>query len=392
MERKPKKQPASLGRLLANATKEIVIFLITIGMIVLAALAIINRDRLNLDGVKRWVTYGSLNKDESGQTEEFNVPGDSKCSFSTLDGGVVVCSNRTLQLFSSSGKEVVNQQITMNNPVIHVEGGYAVVYDVGGKSLYVIHNSDVSFEYTAQDTCQILSARVNESGYLALVEQTAGHKATVTVYDDQHNPRIGINESTNFVTDAVVSPDNRSVALVEIYQSDSSFETDLVMYNVSDATKKDTSRLGESLVIDLRWRGNRIWTQRESGVTVLDRDGNIINSWSETNKYLVRCSLDGSGFAVEYLSKYKSGSAGELRIIGEDGEQSVSRSISEEVLSVSAAGKYVAVLTTNSLVIYKDDLQEYASIANTDTRRAIMRDDGSVLLIGTEKARLFIPG
>jgi hypothetical protein len=51
----------------------------------------------------------------------------------------------------------------------------------------------------------------------------------------------------------------------------------------------------------------------------------------------------------------------------------------------------VAVLTTSSLVIYTDDLQEYAAVANRTSRRAIMRDDGSVMLIGTENAHLFIP-
>lgn len=381
----------ALGKRLLELGKNVVALSVTLALAVLAVLIIVNRDRLNLDGVKRWVAYGTLDRDESGRTEEFDVSGNGNSAYAALGDTLVVCTGHDLQVFAHGSRSAARQTVNMNAPIIHSEGSYAAVYDVGGQSLYVLHNAEIVWEYTSPKGCQILSARVNASGCLVLVEQTSGHKATVTVYDEKYRPRIGINESTNFVSDAVLSPDARSVAVLEFYQDADSLGCDLVLYNVRDAQKQTTSKLGEDMVIDLRWKGERIWAQRESGVTVLDKEGSILNQWERSNKYLSRYCLDGMGFAVEYLSKYRSGGAGELRIIGTDGEQSVSRSINEEVLSISAAGRYVAVLSTSSLMIFKDDLQEYASLGNSDARRAIMRPDGSVVLIGTEKARLYIP-
>lgn len=389
---KTKKRGIRTGFKIAfKVTKELIVLAITLVMVFVALLLIVNRDRWNLDAVKRWITYSSLEKNTEGQTEEFLFSGDSSNRFAALDGGLLLCSNHALALYSSSGEEVFTQGVNMKNPVVRSNGSYAVAYDAGGTYLCVFHDNEMVYDYSASKNCEILSANINDSGYFALVEQTAGHKATVTVYDNHCQPRIGINESTNFVTDAVISDDSKYVALIEIYQDDVTLGGSLVAYQLSDASSVFTTRLNDQVVIDMQWKDNRIWLQQEYGVCVLDSKGTILDTWSDSGKYLERYSLGGDGFAVELLSKYRSGSAGELRVIDDAGQQSVSRSVSEEVLSISAAGRYIAVLTTGSLTVYTEDLREYASVANDTARRAIMREDGSVLLIGTEKARLFIP-
>lgn len=378
-------------QIFAGVTKQMVIYAVTALMLVCAVLAIVYRDRLNLDALKRWVAYGSLSTDEDGQAERFSFSSGSNNAFAPLDGGLLVCSNNTLQLLSRSGESVLSAEVSMKQPVISTAGDYAVVYDVGGSDLYVFHSAEQVFTYSTTGSYALLSARVNESGALVVVEQSSGYKATVTVYSNDYQPRIAINESTNFISDAVLSPDSRSVAVVEIYQDESALGSDLVIYQVSDASVASTTQLGEDLVLDLRWQDGRIWLEREYGVTVANSNGELLGDWSNASKYLERYSLDGDGYAVELMSKYKSGSLGELWVIDSDGQQKVSRSISEEVLSVSAAGRYIAVLTTGSLVVYNSDLQEYASTVNSTARQVIMRSDGSAMMVGTDEAWLFVP-
>ena len=78
--------------------------------------------------------------------------------------------------------------------------------------------------------------------------------------------------------------------------------------------------------------------------------------------------------------------------VGTDGEEIASLDVNGEILSVSAAGRYVAVLYTDSLVIYNPDLQVYATLKGTGyAREALMRSDGSALLIASESAKLFLP-
>ena len=85
------------------------------------------------------------------------------------------------------------------------------------------------------------------------------------------------------------------------------------------------------------------------------------------------------------------GGSGEVLLINENGEAEVSQAISGEVLSVSAAGKYIAVLTTESLILYTDDLKEYSTTENNGSKRAIINSDGATMMIGTDSTRLYVP-
>ena len=64
----------------------------------------------------------------------------------------------------------------------------------------------------------------------------------------------------------------------------------------------------------------------------------------------------------------------------------------EQVLSLSAAGRYVALLTADRLDIYDQDLELYHTLEGTQSaRKALQRSDGSVLLIGSDTARVYLP-
>lgn len=66
--------------------------------------------------------------------------------------------------------------------------------------------------------------------------------------------------------------------------------------------------------------------------------------------------------------------------------------LTEEVLDISAAGDYLAVLYDDALVIYTRDLQEYARLAETNYAGQIqMEPDGTVLMISGASAWRFLP-
>ena len=78
--------------------------------------------------------------------------------------------------------------------------------------------------------------------------------------------------------------------------------------------------------------------------------------------------------------------------VAPDGTEIAALDVNTEVLSMSASGRYLAVLYTDKLVVYNRELQTYASLQGTDyAREVLMRPDGSVLLISSESAELFLP-
>ena len=79
----------------------------------------------------------------------------------------------------------------------------------------------------------------------------------------------------------------------------------------------------------------------------------------------------------------QSGQAGDG---GQSGRELASLDIDEEVMSLSAAGKYVAVLYQDHLTIYDKDLQEYAVLKDVSAAGTVlMRSDGSAVLTGASR-------
>ena len=66
--------------------------------------------------------------------------------------------------------------------------------------------------------------------------------------------------------------------------------------------------------------------------------------------------------------------------------------LDREVLDMSVAGRYVAVLCTDRLIIYDKFLTELASLPYVSQTRAVfMRNDGSAVLAGAATAGLYLP-
>ena len=75
-----------------------------------------------------------------------------------------------------------------------------------------------------------------------------------------------------------------------------------------------------------------------------------------------------------------------------DGETIASLELEDQILDLSAAGRYVAVLTAAELTIYTKDLQPYQVLDNTmGARNVTLRSDGTAYLASGETAQLYIP-
>ena len=107
----------------------------------------------------------------------------------------------------------------------------------------------------------------------------------------------------------------------------------------------------------------------------------------ECIKNLLRCD-----FTALLLNRYQSGSVGRLVTVDDQGTEIASLDISEEVRSLSANGRYLSVLYEDRLVIYNRELQIYATLHGPEhTREVLTRADGSVLMIASDSAQLFLP-
>lgn len=388
-----KKKPNILVRLLA--------FLVTLALVFGAVTLVVYRDRLNFDVIRRYFTYRSLERNDSGQAESFAHEGSTRDIFVSAGENLLVCSTTGVRLFSGSGTQYANEQIVMEQPVAMAAGEWSLAYDAGGKSLYLFQDKEKVFSLGADSGKTILSARVNGNGWLAVVTQAASYKGSVTVYNPQQQPVIQLNRSSGFVMDALVTEDGKYLATVTVSQSGASFSSSLDLYRL-DRTEEETepdvsASLDGSVILDLREQSGALWALGDTGVfavSLAEKNlGERKGAYSYPDQYLKEFSLEGDGYAALLLGKYRAGTQAQLVVTDESGEVTGTLDIGEQVLSLSAAGRYIAVLTADRLDIYTSDLRLYDSLSGTqNAQEVLMRADGTAMLIGAKTARLYIPG
>lgn len=385
-EQPPKKR--RLSRFLVRLIATLVVLAVGLSLVVLVAF----RDQLNLDSLKRWFHYRSLTLSDSGQAEAFPYDGDLSCTFAALDRDLLVCSGNAISLYSGSGTRYIHQEVAMENPVVSTNGTLAVVYDAGGSSLYILGQR--SLVWSAEGLEPILSARLNKNGQLTVVTQASGYRGTVTVYDASYSPVMSVNLTSAFVMDAALSDNGHTLATLTAGQASGAFATGLELYAMNYASgsyQPDVScSLGGGVVLDVRHTASAVWTVSDRGLAVTDHAGQTVHSdWSD--KYLRRYTLSGDGFAAALLGKYRAGSQAELWVVNQQGERRTLE-LSEQVMSISAAGRYLAVLTGDRLDIYTDQLELYSSLKGTQgARAALLLPDGSAILISAESAGFYVP-
>lgn len=378
---KPKKKNILL-RLLA--------FLVTVAMVLGAAALVVFRDTLNLDSFRRWLTYRSLQTSSTGQTDPFTHGGGDGLDIVCLDKGYLFASSAGAYYYSSSGQELASCIVHMDAPVLSSSSKYAVVYNAGGQTAWVFGGSALSRTHTAPDS--ILSARVNDSGWLALTSLADHYRSSVAVSDAEGDPVITLNFSSAFVSDAVLSPDGKTVAVVAMGQTDGTFHSTLSLYSTSGETPFASVTLDGFTVLDMDFDSSGIWLLGESSLVTLSADGQTMSTYTFDPTYLKGYALEGDGFAALLLGKYRAGAARDVVTIGPDAQLIARQELDRQILSLSANGRYLAILSGQELNLYTSSLTAYSTLDNTLSARGVaLHRDGSALLANSQEAWLYIP-
>lgn len=382
--KKPKK-PNIIFRLLA--------LLVTVALVLGALALVVYRDRLNLDALKRWLAYRNLDTSQTGQAEPFTHAGGDKLSVAYLDNGILLSSSAGAHYYSFSGDKYAEEVLAMDNPVLAVSSNSGVVYDAGGQSLFLFRGTEEVFDLSLEGDADLLSARVNDNGWLAVTAQQSGFKGAVTVYNASGEKVIRISLSSTFLVDAVLSPDNKTVAVVTMDQEAGSFHSEVLFYPVNKTEPTARISLGQSAVLDMDYEPDTLWILGEDRLMTAHPGNESLQTYSFGRSYLKGCDLDGDGFALLLLGRYRAGSADQALTISPDGSVLASLELNTSVLDYDSAGSYCSILTGSQLQIYTSYLEPYTALdATLGARYTALAENGSSLLADTQQAWLYIPG
>ena len=363
-----------------------VVALLAVGAVTAAVLL----DRSSFDGLRRSIIYAKAEKDENGCAQLYRYTSDQSGRFASLDGSLAIVSMHQVTVLDEKNKSIYDETVKFQSPALYTCGSRAVAYDVGGTTLYVL--SGKGLVYRLDCAGEILSASLNEKGWLTVVCGESGCKAAVRVYDQAGQPVFAFLSSDRFVMTAALSADSKTLAAVTMGQENGVFASYVVFYHVNSDKEAGKCTLRGSVVYDLTAAGSGFCAVTEEQLCFIGTDGVMTAAYDYGGDYLRRVSVSEDGYAAVLLGRYRTGTQHRVVTVGDDGRELASLELDAEVSSLSAAGRYVAVLTGEELYIYDRQLALCAQLEEvSQAREVLMRSDGSAVLAGSTAASLYLP-
>ena len=347
-------------------------------------------DRSGFDGLRRSIIYAKAVKDENGCAQLYRYNSDQSGHFASLDGSLVSVSMHQLTVLDEKNRTLYDESVKFQTPSLQSRGGRAVAYDVGGTEVYVL--SDKGLVYKLDCAGEVLNASLNQKGWLTVVCGESGCKAAVRVYDAEGEAVFAFRSSDRFVMTAALSADSRTLAAVTMGQENGVFASYVVFYRVNSDKEAGRCTLRGSVVYDLTAAGSGFCAVTEEQLCFLSGDGVMTATYDYGGDYLRRVSVSDDGYAAVLLGRYRTGTQHRIVTVNGEGKELAALEIDAEVASLSAAGRYVAVLTGEELVIYDKQLKPCAQLQEvSQAREVLMRSDGSAVLAGSMAASLYLP-
>jgi len=381
---KPKKKPNIILRLLAA--------LLTAALMLGALALVVHRDKLNLNALKRWLAYRDLETGETGQAAPFTHAGGDRLSIDYLDNGILLSSSGGVHYYSFSGEQYAEEVLALDNPVLSASQKAGVVYDAGGQALFLFRGTEEVFDLTLEGGGDLLSARVNDAGWLTVTAQQSGYKGAVTVYNPDGEKVIQISLSSTFAVDAALSPDCKTVAVVTMDQEGGSFASEVLFYPVDQTKPSAQAELGSITVLELDYESGLLWAVGEDRIVTVTDDGTDLHSYELGRFHLKGFDLGGEGFALLLTGRYRAGNASQALTIAPDGSILADLELSAPVLDYDSAGDYCSILTGSRLSVFDRLGGVYALLEDTrGARYTALNRNGSALLADSQQAWLYIP-
>lgn len=313
--------------------------------------------------------------------KEFFFENAAGGSFADLDNGLAVAATSGLYVYDREGEQTFTRLYTWTRPVVKTAGTYGAAYDVGG-NLVLFFSSDAMITELKTET-PVISASVNDLGYLTICTQEDDYLGSATVYNSLGKAIYRWSAGRGRVLSGAVR--GRDELLVLTVGSGGSRVVTMPL-DSEDLTAEYTAG---DLVIDAMYTDSGVTLITTTRLIGLDRDLKEVWSLDYADRFLQAYGL-GPDAVIVALSDFQVGGSRTVMTVSASGEVLGRMQTDEEIGDLAVSQNRAAVLSGGILTVYGKGLTsptEYE--CDFGAERVMIRPDGTVLCAGTFSAFVF---
>ena len=324
--------------------RKVLLILALLLVIVGAVLMVVYRDSIGIA-----LSSGGRS---GGDRKPFTYSSASKIEADAMGNGLAIVSNNGMELLDSGGRLAMKEVVAMKNPAVVASSSRAAAFDIGTNNIVVgdLHGNSKSLDLEED----IITATMNDDGWLAVCTEAKGYHGKVTVYNMAQQEVYRWSSGEGYLVTAHVSPDHRYLATLCVTTGGG------VVHIMKLDNKNEVAQFKEenALITDIHWlEDDRIFLLEREKCTVIGRDGRAVGSFEFGDKVVTNFAY-GEDFAALMLCDYISGKNGGLVTIGPECSVLGQTNVTTGLQAMDANRGSVALLCGDGVYLYTKSLSQ----------------------------------
>lgn len=345
----------------------------------------------NFDRVRRYFNY--LGIPDDGSFGRIRFDSNTTNSFALFDGRFAVGCEDGMYLYNDDGEQAALVQGSLPYPKLCVGGSIALCYSNESSTIVAMNKKGESILSTTVSGT-VLDAEVSSNGCVCYATSDSGCKTLITVMNSDLKDIYRWRSFSQYINCCAINSNASKLALIGLNQSDSVFCSTLNILRTD--SEEDaviaTVELGNQIIYELWFlQDDRICAIGESSTMFFDASGKLLNEFTYDGQMLTDFTMNNGDLFLA-LDGFGSGKDGVIISFAADGKETARMEFDDPVQSISANGRYLAVLTKTELLVCDRKLEIYNREQDLPAaNRALARTDGTVLLVSNGQTALYIP-
>lgn len=296
-------------------------------------------------------------------------------------------SDTSFVVINNTAGQVLNRQISYSSPVILTKGNYSLIYNLGGAGFQIDTVGETVFKSDSKDS--ILSADINTHGMYAVITQTSGYFAKLTVYNADHTQKYAYYFADYYANSVSINENGTLAAVTGVSSKDGTMRSALYVLDFSSDEPKALLEFDDNLLFQASFMDNgNIAAIGENAAVMVKSNFTDKTVYNYNKLMLTAYDIDMyNGIAIS-LSRSGDGRSCNLVYMDKNGEAASPLETDLKITSLDQYGNHIGVLSGSTVYMYKKNAEQVATAdAGVDARAICMESENSAYILGISEIR-----
>lgn len=210
----------------------------------------------------------------------------------TFQKNILLCNNQGIKAMNQKGDDLWSVPVALSAPLIETRGDYVLAADLGGKHQAVlIRDGETVQEFPI--TKDIISAKVNKKGTVAIATAADGYKGSVVVLDKKGQELFRWNSGDGYIMDLDLSDNGHYLAVAQLSDSGSQADAKIQFIDLYQKKVVQTAERPGTVIGEIRFSGKKLLTVSDTELCGFSGGGRLLFEVSFAGKRPGKYDISG---------------------------------------------------------------------------------------------------